>query len=103
MGGQVGPVLGLSRLLAASWSLKRRLEASRSGLEPFFFRAKFQAYFEAHFASILDPNMTPKSLKNQPKIHAHRNLEKKAYFEASCIENSRWFDPEAEKADVQKV
>ena len=88
LGGQVGAVLGLSRLLAASWRLKRRLEASRGGLEPLFFRAKFQAYFEPHFASISDPNMTPKSLNNQPKINAHRNLEKKAYFEASCIENS---------------
>ena len=37
LGGQVGAVLGLSRLLAASWSLKRRLEASRGGLEPLFF------------------------------------------------------------------
>ena len=75
---QVAAALGLSRLLAASWSLKKRLEASRGGLEPFFYRAKLQAYFELHFASILDPNMTPKSLKNPLKLHAHRNLEKKA-------------------------
>ena len=67
LGGQVGAVLGLSRLLAASWSLKRRLEASRRGLELFFFRAKFQAYFEPHFASILNPNMTQSHLKIHQK------------------------------------
>ena len=62
LGGQVGAFLGLSRLLAASWSLKKRLEASRGGLEPLFFRAKFQAYLGLHFGSILDPQAAPKSL-----------------------------------------
>ena len=76
LGGQVGAVLGLSRLLAASWSLKKRLEASRGGLEPLFFRAKFQADFEPHFTSILDPNMTPKSLKNQQKSMPTRILKR---------------------------
>ena len=53
LGGQVGAVLGLSRLLAASWSRKRRLEASRRGLEPLFFRAKFQTDFGLHIVSSL--------------------------------------------------
>ena len=80
----------------ASWSVSRRSAT-------FFFRAKFQAYLGPHFGSILDPKTVPKSLKNRSKIHAHRKLEKKAYFEASCIENSRWSDAEAKKADVRKL
>jgi|AACY02.13.fsa_nt_gi hypothetical protein len=90
LGGQVGAFLGLSGLLATSWSFKKRLEAFRGGLGHFFlFRSKFLAYLGLHFGSILDPKTVPRSLKNRSKIHAHRKFEKKAYFEASCIENSR--------------
>ena len=49
LGGQVGAVLGLSRLLAASWSLKRRLEASRGGLEPLFFPSQVPSLFRTSF------------------------------------------------------
>ena len=69
LGGQVGAFLGLSRFLATSWSLKKRLEASRGGLEPLFFRAKFQAYFGPHFASILTPACPQNLLKiNQQSV-----------------------------------
>ena len=77
LGGQVGAFLGLSRLLAASWSLKKRLEASRGGLEPFFFRAKFQAYLGPHFGSILDPKTAPKSTKINHKSMLTGSLKRR--------------------------
>ena len=90
LGGQVGAFLGLSRLLAASWSLKKRLEASPGGLEPLFFPSQVPNLSRTSFWIDFGPQNGPKIIKkNLSKIHAHRKLEKKAYFEASCIENSR--------------
>ena len=69
LGGQVGAVLGLSRLLAASWSLKRRLEASRGGLEPLFFPSQVPSLFRTSFCIDFgpqhDPKIIEKSTKNQ--------------------------------------
>ena len=66
LGGQVGAFLGLSRLLAASWSLKKRLEASRGGLEPLSFpRPSSKPISDL----ILDRFWTPKRPQNRQKIN----------------------------------
>ena len=73
----LGPLVGQSRhqlgSLEASWGV---LWLSLGSRESFYFRSHFRSIFGLHFASILDPKTTPKSLKNQTKSFAKTKKEK---------------------------
>ena len=74
----LGPLMGPSRPqfggLDASWGV---LWLSLGSRESFYFRSHFRSIFGLHFASILDPKTTPKSLKNQTKSFAKTKKEKR--------------------------
>ena len=67
LGGQVGDFLGLSRLLAASWSLKKRLEASPGGLEPLFFPSQVPSLFRTSFCIDFGPQNDSKIIQKSTK------------------------------------
>ena len=73
----LGPLVGPSRPqlggLEPSWGV---LWLSWGSRESFYFRSHFRSIFGLHFASILDPKTTPKSLKNQTKSFAKTKKEK---------------------------
>ena len=73
----LGPLVAPSRPqfggLDASWGV---LWLSLGSRESFYFRFHFRSIFGLHFASMLDPKTTPKSLKNQTKSFAKTKKEK---------------------------
>ena len=74
----LGPLMGPSRPqfggLDASWGV---LWLSLGSRESFHVRSHFRSIFGLHFASILDPKTTPKSLTNQTKSFAKTKKEKR--------------------------
>ena len=102
------PLLGPKLALCwRPWSVLGRLGPSQGGLYGLwnlffcgFMSIFFRISFYIDFWSILDPKRSPKSIKNLLKIDEKKNIENEVYFRVKFIENSIWFDPEVEKADV---
>ena len=80
LGGQVGPFLGLSRLLAASWSLKKRLEASRGGLEPLFFPSQVPSLSRTSFWIDFGPQNGPQIIEKSIKNPCPQEVGKEGLF-----------------------
>ena len=80
LGGQVGAFLGLSRLLAASWSLKKRLEASPGGLEPLFFPSQVPNLSRTSFWIDFGPQNGPKIIKKSIKNPCPQEVGKEGLF-----------------------
>jgi hypothetical protein len=80
LGGQVGAFLGLSRLLAASWSLKKRLEASPGGLGPLFFPSQVPNLSRTSFWIDFGPQNGPKIIKKSIKNPCPQEVGKEGLF-----------------------
>ena len=78
--GQVGAFLGLSRLLAASSSLKRRLEAFRSGLETLFFPSQVPSLSRTSFWIDFGPQNGPKIIEKSIKNPCPQEVGKEGLF-----------------------